>query len=427
MNAPALRLIALRVPIFIKWLGRATSFLHGSFVPSLVLAALILVPGPASAQIKAPGTYDPAFVEQILRRLEAQEKELKELRAANGSGSDAPSDEVAKPDLLPQLAFHGFGDISYRWDNEKAGHRNSFALGQLDFFVTSQLADNLSVLGETVIEADSMNNFAIEIERLLLQWRLSEYFNLDMGRYHTAVGYYNTAYHHGSWFQTAAGRPSFLDFEDGGGLIPAHNVGLSMNGHIPSGSLNLSYIAEVGNGRPYRDPSSGHAPVLNISDDNEYKAVNLAFIARPDWASGLQVGAGLYFDRVAPERQPRTDELMLHAHAVYKSGPWEFLSEGYFVRHTPKGGSASVTPAFFAQMARKFGVLTPYARFAYVNASEHDAVWQLIGSNGLRYGPGVGLRWDFSSLAAIKVQYDLLKRRGFSDLSTLTWQVCFTF
>ena len=391
----------------------------------LVLFALILAPWIASAQLKAPATYDPVFVEQILKRLEAQEKELKELRAAKAS--EAPVDESAQPEAFPKISFHGFGDVNYVWDNDQGGHRNSFVLGQLDFFVTSQLADNLSVLSETVIEADSMNNFGIEIERLLLQWRPSDYFNVDLGRYHTAVGYYTTAYHHGTWFQMAVGRPAFLDFEDGGGLIPAHNVGLSVNGRIPSGELGLRYIAEVGNGRPYHDPASGQSPVLSISDDNDYKAVNLVLIARPDWVSGLQVGAGAYFDRVTPDGQPRTDELMVHAHAVYLSGPWEFLNEGYYVRHAPKGGSAATTPALFTQLAYKFGVLTPYARFSYINASDNDAIWQLIESNGLRYGPGVGLRWDFSTLAAFKVQYDFLKRRGLSDLSTLSWQACFTF
>ena len=201
------------------------------------LLSVLLTPGIASAQVKAPATYDPAFVEQILKRLDAQEKELKELRAARAAEAPATTDESTRPEAFQKLSFHGFGDINYVWDNDKGKNRDSFVLGQLDFFVTSQLAENLSVMSETVIEADDSNNFAIEIERLLLQWRLSDYFNVDLGRYHTAIGYYNTAYHHGTWFQTGTGRPAFLDFEDGGGLIPAHNVGLSLNGQIPSGQL----------------------------------------------------------------------------------------------------------------------------------------------------------------------------------------------
>ncbi len=402
--------------------------LWASAILALASAAQI-----SSAQVVVPQAYDPAFVQQILKRLEAQEKELKELRASRGV--EAPAAASAQPDVFPKLSFHGFGDINYKWDNDKItpapavgqNHQNSFVLGQLDFFVTSQLANDLSILSETVIEADSANNFGIEVERLLLQWRASDYFNLDIGRYHSSVGYYNTAYHHGTWFQTAAGRPGFLDFEDGGGLIPAHNVGISVNGQIPSGKLGLRYIFEVGNGRPYHNPAVGNNPVLNVTDDNDYKAFNFVLLARPEGLTGLQLGAGVYFDRATPDGLPRTDELMVHGHAVYKSGPWEFLSEGYYVRHSQDGGSTATTPAFFGQLAHKFGVFTPYARFSYINASDNDAIWNLIGSNGLRYGPGFGLRWDFSTLAAFKVQYDFQKRRNLTDLSTLTLQACFTF
>ena len=397
----------------------------GAAVGCAVAALLWLVPATASGQSKAPAVYDPAFVEQILKRLDAQEKELKELRATR-EGKDVV-EHLPKAETFPKLSFHGFGDVSYVWDDQAGPSRNRFLMGQLDFFVTSRLSENLSVMGEFVVEADQMNNFVFEIERLLLQWRSSDYFHLAIGRYHTAIGYYNTAYHHGSWFQTAVGRPGFLDFEDGGGLIPAHTVGLSANGRIPSGKLDLGYFAEVGNGRHYHDPASGQNPIQNFSDDNDYKAFNFGLTAQPEWIPGLQVGAGVYFDRLTPDTLPKTDELILHAHAVYKAGPWEFLSEAHYLRHSPQIGSASTTPAFFAQIAHRFGVLTPYARFSYINASDNDAVWQLIGSNGLRYGPGVGLRWDFSALAAFKIQYDFEIRRGFSDLSKLTLQASFTF
>src|SRR5437870_7988114 len=120
-----------------------------------------------------------------------------------------------------------------------------------------------------------------------------------------SLGYYNTAFHHGTWFQTAVGRPFFLDFEDGGGIIAAHNVGASIHGAIPSGKWGLGYIFEVGNGRSYVPPGQEENLVLNVKDDNDYKAFNLAFISKPDWLSGLQFGAGLYSDTLSPSTLPR--------------------------------------------------------------------------------------------------------------------------
>lgn len=330
-------------------------------------------------------------------------------------------------DAFPNVSFHGFGDVNYVLEKNGGARKNAFRLGQLDFFATSQLAENLSLMSETVIEAEETNNFVVEIERLALNWAPSEYFNLSLGRYHTAVGYYNNAFHHGAWFQTATGRPGFLDFEDGGGIIPAHNVGFSIKGRLPLAKLGLRYAVEVGNGRPYHDPAEEKSPVLSISDDNPHKAVNVVVTAQPEFAPGWQFGAGIYFDHLTPDGQPRTEEIILHAHAVFKSGPWEFLSEAYDLRHAPEGGRSATTRAFFAQLAHKFGALTPYARYTYLDAPDHDAVWRLIETNGHKSGSAIGVRWDFSALAAFKAQLDFERRRHFNEATTLTLQACFTF
>jgi hypothetical protein len=377
------------------------------------------------AQNAAPATYDPAFVQKMLQRLDAQDAEIKRLKSElTRNGDAAGAAESAKADAFPRVSFHGFGNIDFTARNamDSAGKRTSqdtFTLGQLDFFLTSRINESMSILTEVVMEAGSDNKMGIDLERLLFQWRFNDYFNMDVGRYHTAVGYYNTAYHHGTWFQTATGRPTILDFEDGGGIIPAHNVGVHFHGDIPSGSVGLGYILEVGNGRAYNEADPG--TVQNVGDVDKYKAVNLAFIARPDAIPGLQLGAGVYHDTLTPTSNAgaaagtpflnpvgRTDELMFHAHVVYKHGPWEYLSEGYLVRHKSAGDVAHVTPAGFAQLAYKVNSLTPYTRFSYVNALNADRAWPFVGAAGLHYGPGVGLRWDFSTLAAFKVQYDLI-------------------
>ena len=127
---------------------------------------------------------------------------------------------------------------------------NAFALGQFNLFITSRLSEHVSVVAEPVLEADERNAFGFELERLLLQLTANRYFNVSVGRYHTAIGWYNTAYHHSTWLQTAVGRPFLFEFEDNGGILPIHNVGLSATGQIPSGDFDLRYVAEVGQ-RPH--------------------------------------------------------------------------------------------------------------------------------------------------------------------------------
>lgn len=396
----------------------------------MILGSMLFLPGVLAAAEPPPANMDWSAVQKLMKRVDELEAEVKALRARDSlrpTTAAAPVTEAAIPkETFPQISFHGFGDINYRFSNE-SGSKNAFALGQLDFFVTSRIAENLSILNETVIEANEENNFGIEIERLLLQYRGTDWFNLDVGRYHTSVGYYNTAYHHGTWFQTAVGRPQFLDFEDGGGLIPAHNVGVSAHGAIPSGSLNLAYVLEVGNGRPYHPVGSAKAPVLNVSDDNEYKSVNLALMVKPDSIPGLQAGIGAYHDTLTPDNLSRTDELLLHAHVVFKNSVWEFLNEGFLMRHSERLGPTHYTPAAYTQLARTFGKLRPFVRFSYVNAPDADPALSLIGANGLRWGPSLGIRYDFSDFAALKFQYDRVQRGGEGNINQFTSQLAFTF
>ena len=393
----------------------------------LVLSALSLTPS-AFAQAQSGNQPDRAAIERLLKRVDELEAEVKELKKKSGSQAPAADEAEAARDQFPDLKFHGFGDATYHW-SDRAGEKNTFALGQLDFFVTSRLSPNLSVLSESVVEASTESNeFGFEIERLLLSYKPSDYFNVDVGRYHTAIGYYSTAYHHGTYLQTAIGRPFFLDFEDGTGVFPIHNVGLSMNGSIPSGNLGLHYIAEVGNGRSYSDPAAGKDPVLNVTDDNDYKSFNLALYARPEGLRGLQAGVSGYYDVLTPDGVARTRQTLLSAHVVYENAGWEILNEGFILRHEPRNsGHSYYSTAFFNQLSRSYGPYRPYVRFQYLNASDHDPVMGLIHANGLRYGPAFGVRYDFSNMAALKLQYDYVLQRGARDVSELTLQASFSF
>jgi hypothetical protein len=174
-------------------------------------------------------------------------------------------------------------------------------VGQLDLFMTAALGESFGIVSEVVFEADDANTFAVDVERLLLQYSPSTYFSIAVGRFHTAIGYYNAAYHHGNWFQTTTGRPIIFRFEDEGGILPVHGVGVTAHGHIPSGRLGLRYVAEVSNGRASRSPSA--EAVQNVQDENGRKAVNLAMLARPDWLPGLQGGFSIYLDERWPLQQ----------------------------------------------------------------------------------------------------------------------------
>lgn len=331
------------------------------------------------------------------------------------------------------LRIRGFGDISLHGDTMR-GDTTSFSLGQLDLFVTSDVSDKFRFLSEIVFEnggtniygtqVSDQNSFGVDIERYLLQYSHNDYFNLSAGRGHTSIGYYNTEYHHSSWLQTATGRPFLFDFEDHGGILPIHLVGVTASGQIPSGSLGLHYVAEVGNGRASRTPLT-EEPVQNDIDDQNHKAFNLAIFARPDAIRGLQTGFSFYRDTLVPQGQPRLGESIFAAHAVLVRPRYEWLNEAVLDRHTVMGTQAVYnTPAFYTQLSRQFGSYRPYMRYQYMNAAKTEPLFPDVG---LRQGPSVGVRFDASESVALKFQYDYTRLRNLPAVNGLELQLGFTF
>src|SRR5207302_1523002 len=295
-------------------------------------------------------------------QLEARVKQLEDEKLSTASAPAAPvaaqtsaapekESELQEEPPVPErmdvsktlLRIRGFGDINLHGDNQK-GDTTSFTLGQLNLFVTSDISERFKVLSEIIFEGGpdniygvttgQRNTFGVDVERFLVEYSHNDYFKLAAGRWHTAIGYYNTAYHHSTWFQTAADRPFLFAFEDRGGILPIHSVGASASGLIPSGRLGLHYVAEVGNGRASRSPLT-EEPVQNVIDDQNHKAYNLAIFSRPEAVPGLQVGFSAYRDLLAPANSPRVDETILAAHAVFVRPSFEWLNEALVVRHTP--------------------------------------------------------------------------------------------
>jgi hypothetical protein len=324
----------------------------------------------------------------------------------------------------PHLQMRGYADIRYSASN-LPGSTNSFTLGQFNLFINSKLSDKFSVLSEVVTEADSATNqFGIELERLLLNYHYSDNFNVGFGRYHTSIGYYNTAYHHSAWMQTTVDRPFLFAFEDGGGILPIHNVGVTASGAIASGSLGLHYVAELGNGRATRT-EFGQNPVQNVHDENNGKSFNFALFARPESVRGLQFGASGYHDHLTPLNGPNVDEVILSAHAVYIRPSFEFLNEAILIRHSPDNGLSTVNaPAFYSQISRRWGAYRPYFRYEYVNVPDRDLIFPDVHRLN---GPVLGLRYDWGEFTAFKIQYGRTMRRVDPSYNTLTLQTSFAF
>jgi hypothetical protein len=442
----------------------------------LLLLLASIVAHPACAQDAAPSGQDTSpDLAQLLEKIRLQEAQLKQLEsevaqlkaaqesknpAPDASSSVAPNDATVAPTAAsgqepaaappvaqepptphehtmslpgggPSLKIRAFGDVNLGLGSDAnplifplpQPVHNTFEIGEFDLFLSSRLSRHVSGISEIVIGSDPTNFWGLDIERLQITYKANPYFEISAGRYHTSIGYYNTAFHHGTWFQTATGRPFQYYFEDSGGLLPVHSVGVTSTGLVPhTGALELHWVAEVGNGRN-SDPNG--QPVQNFLSDKNHKDFNLAAYIKPQWLPGVQIGGSYYRDRLVPVLVPHVDEGIGSFYVVYINSAWEIFNEAEWMNHKSVGLPKTYnTPFAFTQVSRKFGVYRPYFRFQYVNVPADDPFNSFRG----RYeGPSFGLRMDFTEYAALKTQYNRLYQRGVAPENGVDMQVAFTF
>jgi hypothetical protein len=286
-----------------------------------------------------------------------------------------------------------------------------------------------------MFEVDEENNFVLDVERTEVAYLFSDYFRVKVGRFHTAIGYYNDAYHHGRYFQTTVDRPEMVRFEDEGGLIPAHSVGLHIDGLLPLGPIgSVRYDAEVVNGRgPIPDS------VTNAVDPNNQKAFNLRLRFEPSFPDGLMLGGNIYVDKIKanavdqPDISPTVDvdEVIVGAHLAYLENYVHLIAEYLYIQHK-FFDRTGVTQGVFGELGYTFGIVTPYARVQWVKfpalVDADPFLQQNAAFPGGTFTAGVaGLRFAVSDFLAVKIEGGYTKFDAGGNTKTGALQCAFAF
>jgi hypothetical protein len=417
---------------------------------------LLLLPVFARAQVADPAARE--LIEKLMARIDTLEQRVAELERERGQrappapappaiGEPHDHDQAAALQIQnqeaaqPILKISGFGDIDFSAANLHGanggfepqtliGPHTGFALGQTTLHLISALSPKTSFFGEITFTARSdagagtspAPGFNPEVERLIVRYDASDFFKVSFGRYHTPINYWNTAFHHGQWLQTSISRPEMTQF--GGGFIPVHFIGTLVEGAVPAGGLNWNYNFGVGNGRGQVIGRGGDPGDIN---NNRAWLVNL--FLKPNLPYGLQIGASVYRDLVNPLGVAGAREWIQSGHIVWLKETPELIAEFANVVHQPVvGGIASKSQAWYAQAAYRLPwvqrVLKPYYRIEQIHVPRSDLVFRPIPTFT---GSTSGVRYDFSSLAAFKLEYRYYWRRDLPPIRGIFAQTSFTF
>ncbi len=314
----------------------------------------------------------------------------------------------------PETQIRGFADAGFNYYDDKG----TFTLGEWDLFITSDISDRVSFLGETVFRysPSSPTRFDVSVERIIVKYNIRENHNILVGKHHTPVNYWNDAYHHGRVLFPTIFRPAMFD----AGVIPLHLTGLRLQGQN-LGRLRFGYEALVGNGGASTD----------ALDFNRNKAIMLGINMTP--LDRLRFGL-TYFRDAIPADVPlhhstavgRADvvQSLYSGSASYFGKHFEALAETSVAVNENDSTGSPVSPTAYLYAGYRFKEkIVPYFRVDMLQFSEDEVLF----SNRPQYGGVVGMRYEINYLAVVKLEYSYTETRHHGDYMGATQGLNFQF
>ena len=347
----------------------------------------------------AAATPAPAPAAQDQQRIEAVEQKVAQIETANATRQQ---DDTGLP-------IHGFADVNLGNHNLYFPYFHGFNVGSLDFYLTPKLGDRVISLVELIFETGPDGGVGTDLERFQIGYQFSDRATVWAGRFHTPYGYVNTALHHGVWLADALRRPKFVNFEDKGGVMPSHTVGIWVTGAQRFGENKLLYDFYAGNAQKIE---GGVVDMQNGGNDHGAAIVGARVSYQLGGSlEGLIVGLNGFTDKVNSDHVldgmvVATRVNMAGAYAAYDTDTWEHIVEAYLFRDTNLAAlpGSHNSNAWFAQFGYRAPWGLPYIRYERASLDQNDLYFldQTFGASYYRYSMGV--RFDINAKSALKFE-----------------------
>ena len=305
------------------------------------------------------------------------------------------------------LATHGFADVGIGNHNAEFSKYQGADVGELDFFLTPRLGSRTRALFELNFEVGSDGTVGVDLERAQIGYQFADSATVWLGRFHTPYGYYNTAFHHGQQIATSLRRPRFIDFEDHGGIMPAHTVGAWLTGSERVGDQRLTYDVYIGNSQRI----TGGALDMNNAGNTHGSTIvggNLGLLLSGA-LDGLKVGVDAFQTRIEDEDQSPayvTQVRSFGTYAAYDTDNWEDIAEFHVFSNQDLTGHTGThhSDAGFVQIGYRAGRYTPYARYERGAFQQSDRFFAAQTNGSSYYREALGLRFDVDLVSALKLE-----------------------
>src|SRR5438874_6660715 len=365
------------------------------------VAAAAAPPGTlAATQPGVPAATPP----DSAQRLERVEQTVAEMAASAGQHAE----DLGMP-------MHGFADVGVGNHNPEFPQYQGADIAELDFFLTPRLGSRTRALFELNFEVGSDGAVGVDLERAQIGYQFSDSATVWLGRFHTPYGYYNTAFHHGQQIATSLRRPRFIEFEDHGGIMPAHTVGGWLTGSERLGDEKVTYDLFIGNsprvtGGALEMNNPGNTRGSTIIGGNVGMLLSGAL-------DGLKVGVDAFQTRIEDQDltpSPFTRVRSYGVYAAYDTDTWEDIGEFHvFDNHDLTGGTGSHhSDAGFLQIGYRAGRYTPYARYERGSFQQSDRYFAALRHGEASYRNALGLLYDLDLVSSVKLE---LAQTHFTD------------
>lgn len=202
----------------------------------------------------------------------------------------------------------------------------------IDLFYTLD-GDRFRLLAEWLVDRTAQ-----EVQRLQVGWRWQD-TTFWLGRTHNPIGFWNTRFHHGDYLITSISRPGIMSYETSGGPLPMHITGLYAEGSYDLGESSFYYVLNAGVGPNLRKHRLDAFDVLDPEGDRG-PAVTLRLGYQPTSFAENEFGASFSFTKIPGGKigVGDVDQTIVSAYANWRSEPFAFLGETFFIHNEYVGG-----------------------------------------------------------------------------------------